>query len=218
MALTDWNCAGPGFDPAPAPSRPGYQTALGALPRLQAEALANFALAGFLSRSACACITLLVTGALALAATGLSDGGTLKTDFTWAVLVLLGIIAMTRNYIRGFARSLRRVPLQEAASDLRVLLLYTGAAWGSGAYLLMPGNPAPALAIGFAVLPCLALALVLKDRPGSMAFVVPVSLGVAGAALLGAWPLDMWVAGTICACVLAIASLPALQHAHPPGH
>ena len=48
------------------------------------------------------------------------------------LLVLIGIVAMTRNHIRGFARSPQaRCRCSEAASDLRLLLLYTGAAWGA---------------------------------------------------------------------------------------
>jgi hypothetical protein len=143
-------------------------------------------------------------------------GGGLKAEFAWAVLVLIGIIAMTRNYIRGFARSLRRVPLQEAASDLRVLLLYTGAAWGSGAFLVMPGLPAPMLVFAFAVLPSFAMALILKDRKGVTAFTAPAALTTAGAAVLGAWPLDTWVAAAILVAGIGIVSFSALQQTPRP--
>jgi hypothetical protein len=218
MALIDCNTNGPVFDPAPdAPfaTDPGYRTApyaaLAALPRLQAEAGTTLQLGRFLAQSSFACMILMLTGVATLAATGLAGGGTLKTDFTWAVLVLLGVIAMIRNHIRGFARSLRRVPLQEAAADLRVLLLYTGAAWASGAFLLMPGNPAPALVFSFAALPSLALALTLKDRAGVMAFTAPVTVAAAGAAILGAWPMDVWVAGATVAFGFGVFCLPALQ-------
>jgi hypothetical protein len=111
--------------------------------------------------------------------------------------VLLGVVAMIRLHIRGFARSLRRTPLVEAASDLRLLLLYTGAVWGGGAFLIMPDLPAPALVFLFAVAPSLGLALTLKDVKGFAAFAAPVALLTAGASLVGAWPLELWVAGTI---------------------
>ena len=192
MALADSNLSAPLFDPPP---RDVPYAALARLPRLQDEAGRNLATAALLSRSPQACVLLMLLGAAAL----LTGGGTLKADFAWAALVLIGVVAMTRNYIRGFARSLRRVPLAEAASDLRALLLYTGAAWGIGAFLVMPDLPAPALAFGFATLPCLGLALILKDVPATLAFTVPVTVAVAGAALLGAWPLDIWVAAAIIA-------------------
>lgn len=214
MALTDSKPPGPAFDPArdvaSAPAVP--LEALARLPRLHGEASRNLQLTLLLGRSPQACVTLMLAGSAMLV---LGDG-TLKEQFAWSVLVLIGIIAMTRNYIRGFARSLRRVPLQEAASDLRALLLYMGAAWGSGAFLVMPGLPAPALAVAFAVLPALVLALILKDRKGVALFAAPVALITAGAALLGAWPLDIWVSAAILAASIGIIFLSALQQTPRP--
>jgi hypothetical protein len=192
MALTDSNASTPVFDPARASSNVPYD-AIARLPQLHGEAGRNLATANLLARSPQASVLLMVLGTAALVA----GGGTLKADFAWAALVLIGIVGMTRNYIRGFARSLRRVPLAEAASDLRTLLLYTGAAWGIGAFLVMPDLPVPALAFCFAALPSLGLALILKDAPATMAFVAPVTLAGASAAILGAWPLDIWVAAAI---------------------
>lgn len=195
-----------------APAEPGVAVphqALAQLPRLHGEASRNHALTRFLSRSPQACVTLMLAGTAML----ILGGGTLKAEFAWAVLVLIGIVAMTRNFIRGFARSLRRVPLEEAASDLRVLLLYTGAAWGSGAFLVMPNLPAPLLAFAFAVAPALVLAFILKDRYGVMAFTLPATFIPAGAALLGAWPLDIWVSLAILSGAACIILVSALQHA-----
>lgn len=201
MALADSNPSA--FDPASLraeiPPRIPYE-ALARLPHLQNEAGRNLATAALLARSPQASVVLMLLGGAVLAA----GGGTLKADFAWAALVLIGIVAMTRNYIRGFARSLRRVPLAEAASDLRALLLYTGAAWGIGAFLVMPDLPAPALAFGFAALPGLGLALVLKDPAAILAFTAPVTIAGAGAALLGAWPLDIWVAAAIAVAGAAV--------------
>jgi hypothetical protein len=200
MALIDVNASAPAFDPARARSFHDTvlpQDALNRLSVLHDEAGANLKLSQFLARSPLACVMLMATGALVLAWASLGGGGTLKDDFAWTCLVLIGVIAMTRNFIRGYARSLRRVPLQEAASDLRVLLLYCGAVWGVGAFLVMPGLPAPLLVFAFAAVPSLALTLVLKDEKGAIAFVVPVSLITAGAAILGVWPLEFWVAGAV---------------------
>ncbi|MDB5739626.1 MAG: hypothetical protein JWP16_666 [Alphaproteobacteria bacterium] len=216
MALTHVNVPGIPFDPAPArpdsfiaPARHAAPyAALAALPRLHAEAGANLALSRFLARSAPACMILMLAGITALS---LSGGGSLKAGFAWSALLLLGIIAMTRNYIRGFARSLRRVPLQEAVSDLRILLLYSGTAWGSGAFLIMPDLPAPALVLAFALVPSFAMALCLKTE--AFFFTVPVTVAVASATVLGAWPLDSLVAPIILAAGTLIAGLPAVQHA-----
>ena len=214
MALTDVNVPSIPFDPAPA--RPmshaaPFSQSLAALPRLHAEAGANLALSQFLARSAPACVILMLSGMAALLLVSLSGGATLKAGFGWSALLLLGMIAMIRNHIRGFARSLRRVPLHEAASDLRILLLYSGTAWGSGAFLIMPDYPAPALVLAFALLPSLAIALCLKQNAAF--FTVPVTAITASATLLGAWPLDSVVAAIILMTGTLMAGLPALQHA-----
>ena len=228
MALTDRKPPGTPFDPtggdptggAPArgvatPAAPDTSAPLNALaqlPRLHGEASRNFGLTQFLGRSPQACFTLMLAGSAMLTL----SGGTLKAEFAWAVLVLIGVVAMTRNFIRGFARSLRRVPLEEAASDLRILLLYTGAAWGSGAFLVMPTLPAPVLTFGFAVVPALVLALILKDRNGVTAFTLPAALITASAALMGAWPLDIWISLAIIATAAGIVVFSALQQTPRP--
>ena len=217
MARTDKKASDTAFDPemgvAALHRAPATLQALAQLSRLHNEANRNFSLSQFLGRSPQACVTLMVAGAAMLV---LADGS-LKAQFAWAVLVLIGIIAMTRNFIRGFARSLRRVPLEEAASDLRVLLLYTGAAWGSGAFLILPTQPSAALTFTFAVAPALVLALILKDQKGAAAFTLPAALITAGAALLGAWPLDIWVALAVTAAAAGIVVISALQHTSRPA-
>ena len=216
MALIEVNSSGPVFDPARV-AKSFHDTlpleALERLPRLHQEAGRNLELSHFLGRSPVACVVLMLTGAAALLWAGADGGGTLKADFAWAVLILLGVVAMTRNFIRGYARSLRRVPLEEAAADLRMLLLYTGLVWGGGALLVMPGLPAPALVFSFAIAPSLALTLALRDDKGVPAFVAPASLITAGAALLGAWPLASWVAGAIRIAALALILFPMLRRA-----
>ncbi|MBA2587861.1 MAG: hypothetical protein H0U98_04460 [Alphaproteobacteria bacterium] len=215
MAITDIDSAGLAFDPAPQPRNfdDGVpHAALSRLPALHGEASRNMQLSQFLARSPQACIALMLAGVLVLfwAAAG-AGPASLKADFAWGSLVLIGIVGMTRNYIRGFARSLRRVPLQEAASDLRMLLLYTGAAWGAGAFLIMPELPAPALVFIFAAAPALAAAAILRDTKGVSAFILPSSAAIAAAAMLGAWPLDAWVAAAVLVAGSVIAGLTMLH-------
>ena len=92
-----------------------------------------------------------------------------------------------------------------------MLLLYTGAVWGIGAFLVMPDLPAPVLVFGFAVVPSLALALILKDTAGVSAFVLPAAGITAAAAVMGAWPFDLWVAAAILASGIAMILLVMLQ-------
>jgi hypothetical protein len=219
MALTEVNSPYPAFDPARAANTfhdsRVPQDALNRLPQLHREAGRNLCLSQFLARSPLVCVVLMLAGGLALLWADESGGGTLKADFGWAALVLLGVVAMTRNFIRGYARSLRRVPLDEAAADLRLLLLYTGTVWGAGAFLLMPELPAPLLVFSFAAAPSLALALALRDAKGTLAFVAPACLITAGAALLSAWSLAPWVAGAIVTVGTGLVVLPMLRRAMP---
>jgi hypothetical protein len=211
MALTEFDPARTAHDPAGLPTNPDDGTALRRLVDLHGEAGRNLALAQFLARSPGACVILMLAGISVLTWTVLAGGGSLRADFGWAALVLFGVAAMTRNYIRGFARSLRRTPLQESASDLMMLLLYTGAAWGMGAFLVMPDLPAPALGFLFAAAPCAGVALALKHAGGTLAFTAPATIIPAAAAMMGAWPLDFGVAAAILATGTAIAGLAFLS-------
>jgi hypothetical protein len=210
MALTECDPARTGLGPARL-SVDENSAVLGRLAELHGEAGRNLALARFLARSPGACVILMLAGISALIWAGSAGGGSLRADFGWAALVLFGVAAMTRNYIRGFARSLRRTPLQESASDLTMLLLYTGSAWGMGAFLVMPDLPAPALAFLFAAAPSAGVALALKYPKGTLAFTAPASLIPAAAAVMGAWPLDFVVATAILAAGASIAGLSFLS-------
>ncbi len=198
LHLAERNSPAALLDPA-RPARSLDDSALARLHSLHGEAGRNLELAQFVARVPSACVVLMLTGALALTWAAAAGGAGLKGSFAWAALVLLGIVAMIRLHIRGFARSLRRTPLAEAGSDLRLLLLFTGAVWGGGGFLIMPDQPAPALVFFFAALPSLGLALTLRDAKGFAAFAAPASALIAAATLLGAWPLDVWVASAIMA-------------------
>src|SRR5882757_4909257 len=177
MALTDLNSTGPAFDPArharnfrdgQAGSTSPHQ-GLARLSVLHGEAGRDLQSWQFLARSPGACIALMLAGALALIWTA-QGGASLEAEFTWAILVLMSIVAITHTYIGGFARSPRRIPLKRAASRLRMLLLYAGLAWGAGALLVMPDLPGPVLVFAFATVPGLACALILKEEEGAIAF------------------------------------------------
>ena len=186
--------------------------ALARLSHLRHEAGEDRRLLQFLARAPSACLILMLTGAVGLAWASAGIGNaSLKSDFIWTLGVLAGIAAIVRTYIRGFAASPRPVPLLQTVHDLRVLLLYTGAAWGMGVFLVMPDRPAPALAVLFAAPPCLALALLLKDIKGAAAFSIPVTVSFAVAAIVGDWPLAGPVAGVIGLSGLGSCFLPVLQ-------
>ena len=222
MALTDLQPAGTLFDPArfarsgSDKGRAVPHEALARLSTLRGEAGHTMQLLQFLARSPQACLIVMLAGAVTLVWTSQAiSNATLKGEFCWALSVLTGIVAITRNYIRSYASSPRHVPLRQAASELRLLLLYTGAAWGMGAFLVLPDQPALVL-LAFAAVPSLALSLLLKDAKGAVAFGAPVTLACAGAAILAARPLalaaTLLVAGILTCCLSMLQSAMA---AHP---
>jgi len=151
------------------------QAALALLPALHREAGRDLYLWRVLAASPQFCVVLMLEGAVAL---GLGSSS-LNAGFVWTAAILVGVAAVAGNHIRGVARSPRQIPLTDAARELRLLLLYLGIAWGFGAFLVLPQQPA--LMFLFAALPSLIAALILKDDKGAIAFVAPTVLLTASA-------------------------------------
>ena len=184
--------------------------ALARLPLLRDQARHDRDLLRFLARVPQACLILLAAGVCVLVWIRLSTGpAALEREFVWALLVMIGIAAMTGLHIMSYARGPAPIPPHKAALALRRLLFYTGIAWGTGAFLIMPGQPA--LAIGFAAVPCLGLALLLGDQKGTASFSAPVIVATASVAWLQSWPSSLWLAATLLAAGLAVFCLPMLQ-------
>ena len=214
MALIDPTLPGMAPDLArPEQARPIPQAvphaALARLSMLHSEASDDLSLLRFLARAPQACLLLMAAGTSLLVWEHLrASNAPLEKEFVWVLSVLTGIVAMTGLHIRSYAQGAARMPLHKAAAALRRLLFYTGAAWGSGALLVMPASPV--LAIGFAAAPSLALSLLLGDPKGATAFTAPVTLATASAACL-VWPSGLWVAATVLATGLLSFCLPMLQ-------
>ena len=160
-------------------------TALNALSQLHGEATQAASLAGFLDAAVNAAGALVL---FSMAALAFGAGTALKPCFFWSVLMLLAVLALLRSYIRSTAAAFDRAPMEEAAKDLRAILLYAGFAWGTGAFLVLAPDTAPLAGLAFIALPSLMLSLLLKDREGALAFLVPATAVAVGAAILQPWP------------------------------
>ncbi len=216
MALIDLNR--PVFDPLPKTfrdSEAGKAVPVEALARLavlHGQARRSLQLLQFLARAPRACLALILAGALVLVwASYENSSATLQADFVWSLWVLTGIVAMTVIYIRGFARYAEFQPLETAVSELRKFLLYTGLAWGLGAFAVMPDQPGALLATAFALVPASAVALILRDEIGALAFVVPATFLTASAAVLRTWPHGLPVAAVTFLAGAAIVRYSMLQ-------
>jgi len=148
-----------------------------------------------------------VAGALtfcAMVVLAFGAGTSLGPCFTWAMLMLVGIAALLRTQLR--ANVLEAEPMAEAASDLSLILIYCGFAWGAGAGMVLSPASAPAAALLFAAAPSLVLSLLLKERNAVLAFLVPATAMTIAAAILRPWP----DAGLTTALLLLVQSLVAV--------
>jgi hypothetical protein len=193
MALTDSSeSLVPALPPAPQsltqPASRGLpasaRSALGRLPEIHAEAGETATLARFLRSAVPASASLILCGALALVLAGAAG---LQQEFAWSLLVLIGVGAMLRSYIKSTAQAFDRAPLRESAKDLRAIFFYAGFAWGAGAFLLLGNNPVPLTGLCFAVLPSVFLLPLVKDRAAALGFVAPVTILTSAAIILEPW-------------------------------
>ncbi len=142
-------------------------------------------------------------------------GRTIGQNFSWAVLVLIGVAALLYSFIRTHAAAFDRVPVPVAARTLRGIVFYLGAAWGAGAFLVLPDQPMAMMAILFAVLPALVLAGLLNDLPALAAFQISVSLLTAAALLAGPWRNVALEASAIFILQVLLFAASALRHRIP---
>jgi hypothetical protein len=163
---------------------PGALSALTRLSQIHAETSETERLGRFLRSAVPAAAVLMALGALAV---GFASGANLKQEFAWSLLVLAGVGAMLRSYIKSTAQAFDRMPLREAAKDLRAVWFYNGFAWGAGAFLLLGDNPLPITGLCFAVAPSVILLPQLRDRAASLSFIAPVTLLTAAAVILERW-------------------------------
>ena len=187
MALPDFKPASPLNAPLPnaasgpaapmtgAITAPVPHAALNRLTLLHDESRLALRRAGLLARATQAAGVLLALGAVA----ALLGGGTLGATFLWSVLVLGGVVAVVVSHLRTAAVF---KDMAGSAADLRAILLYLGMAWGLGAFLALSAEPLRLIA--FAVIPTIAVALLLRDGPAIAAFAVPVTLVAVLAGLL----------------------------------
>ncbi len=159
--------------------------ALDQLARLHAETSEASRLAKFLRNSIHAASLFMLMGTCVLF---LGGGRTIGQNFSWAALVLLGVVGLIYSYIRVNAATFDRAPVWIAARNLRVTLFYLGLAWGAGAFLAMPAGVAAPQAILFAVMPALLLTIILNDMAGLAAFQAPAGALTILAAFTQSWP------------------------------
>jgi len=164
--------------------------ALDQLARLHRESRETSRLARFLASSVHAAFLFMLMSALVLF---LGRTETIGRGFSWALMILVGVLALLECYIRTHAALFSGAP-SARAKELRMVFLYIGFGWGAGAFLVLPADPGILAVLLFVALPGAALAFLLPDAVGFTFFMVPAGFMVIGAALIRSFPhagLDM---------------------------
>jgi len=139
---------------------------------LHAEAEETARLANLLSRALHAAIALPLAATLVIA---LSSGTSVAPRAAWAVLVAVASLAIARAYAAAIGRPFERAALHAFAQDLMEVLVYSGCAWGAGAFLVLPGSAPVGSALVFAAAPALGIGLLLRERRAVLFFLAPVA-------------------------------------------
>jgi hypothetical protein len=187
------------------------------LAQLHAEATETARLADLLGRSLYIAIALPVFAALTITFAG---GAGLPSTVAWAILILIASLSIGRSYTLALGRPVERVALRDFAQDLSACLLYAGFAWGAGAFLAVAGGADAGVALLFAGVPTLAVALLLRARQPALPFLAPVAAltsfacvlrPFAGGALAAA--LVLIACAVVAAGIVATSRYAAKQHA-----
>lgn len=164
------------------PSATLHPTSLARLAMLHDEARETALLANLLSRAprtafALACLAF-VTAALSFL-----WGSAPALIAVWLSLVGAGVASIARSYVHTIKAPFERVPLKAFSRELSAILFYTGFAWGTGAFLVLPATaPLPGMLL-FSAGACLVVAAVLRARDQSLFFLAPIA-GLSALALL----------------------------------
>jgi len=103
---------------------------------------------------------------------------------------------------------------------MSAILLYAGFAWGAGAFLALPAGTSLAASIVFAIVPSIAVAILLREREAVFLFLAPASMLTAFAGVLKPFAGGALDAGLILIAATAIAGAAVLaekrQRLAPP--
>ena len=103
---------------------------------------------------------------------------------SFSVLVLTGAAALCCAYARAMRAPFDRAALRAHSGRVVAILLYTGFAWGAGAFLILPTNTDPAFTTFFSGGTAAIIAMIIRTREGVLMFAAPAGLLTALAALL----------------------------------
>jgi hypothetical protein len=164
---------------------------------LHAEAKETARLGSLIDRSLHAAIALPLAATLAIT---ISSAGA-APRVAWAVLVVVASLAIARAYANAVGRPFERAALHAFSQDLTAVIFYSGFAWGTGAFLVLPASAPVGAALVFAAAPALGIGLLLRERKAVLFFLAPAAALTSCACLLRSF-----TAGATNAALVLIAS------------
>ena len=141
------------------------------LAALHEEAQDTARLANVLGRSLYVSIAFAVMAAavFAFGGNGLLEGA------VWAVFVGVAVVAIALAYQRTIRKPFERAALKSFSQDLNAILLFSGFAWGAGAFLAIPATASLATVLAFSAGAGIAAALLLREQDRVFLFLAPVA-------------------------------------------
>jgi hypothetical protein len=190
---------------------------LAKLALLHAEAEETARLANLVGRSLPLALLL---PTLCLFTIALAAGMSLASQMVWGIFIAFATVALLRAYATAIAAPFERAVLKTFAKDMSAILLYAGFAWGAGAFLALPAGTSLAASIVFAIVPSIAVAILLREREAVFLFLAPASMLTAFAGVLKPFAGGALDAGLILIAATAIAGAAVLaekrQRLAPP--
>ncbi|HEY0300342.1 MAG TPA: hypothetical protein VGC36_03370, partial [Rhizomicrobium sp.] len=171
--------------------------AVAKLAQMHAEAVETARLANLLGRALPVAIALPVLAAVAVLFAG---GASVPATIAWAILVAVASLSIAQAYGNAIRQPFERSVLHAFAQDLCACLLYAGFAWGAGAFLGLATGAPVGVALLFASVPTLVIALLLRERQAALLFLAPVAALTAFACVL-----RPFAGGTLAAALVLIA-------------
>jgi len=141
------------------------------LAALHGEAQDTARLANLLGRSVYAATAFAVMG---LATFTLGGNGMLE-GLTWAVFVSVAVVAIALAYRRTIRKPFERAALKSFSQDLNAILVFSGFAWGAGAFLALPATAGMGILIAFTAGAGAVIALLLREQESAFLFLAPTA-------------------------------------------
>jgi hypothetical protein len=141
------------------------------LAMLHDEAQDTARLANVLGRSLYVSIAF---AAMAAATFALGGNGMLE-GIVWTVFMAVGAVAIALAYRRTIRRPFERAALKSFSQDLNAILVFSGFAWGAGAFLTLPATASVGALVAFSAGAGIAVALLLREQERVFLFLAPTA-------------------------------------------